>query len=75
MFSLGGVANYVDKYICRYILNSPGRYKEFDRLASRSQAGAGGLLVNTMRYEETDELKNRPKEDTARAIMEGTFIC
>jgi len=72
MFSLGGVANYIDKYIRRYISGSPGRYIEFDRLASSSKAGAGGLLVNTMRYEETDELNNRPKEDIARAIMEGT---
>ncbi len=72
MLSLKAISNYVEQYLCRYISDSPGKYKEFDSLAASAPIGANGLLINTMQYEEPDELNRHPKADIARALMEGT---
>ena len=72
MLSLKAISNYVEQYLCRYISASPEKYKEFDSLAACAPIGANGLLINTMKYDEPDELDRRPKADIARAIMEGT---
>jgi len=72
MLSLKAISNYVDKYLSRYISDSPEKYKEFDSLAASAPIGANGLLINTMQFEEPDELNCRPKADIARSIMEGT---
>ena len=72
MLSLKAISNYVEQYLCRYISDSPEKYKEFDSLAASAPIGANGLLINTMQYEELDELNRRPKADIARAVMEGT---
>jgi len=74
MFSLGGISNYVEKYICGYLSASPERYREFDRLAASSRTGANGLLINPLRYNGRDELSNQSKADIARAVMEGTVF-
>jgi len=72
MLSLKAVSNEVERYLCRYISAAPDKYGEFDRLAAIAPVGANGLLINTMEYEETDQLDTRPKTDIARAVMEGT---
>ena len=72
MLSLKAISNYVEKYLSRYISDSPEKFKEFDSLAASAPIGANGLLINTMQYDETNELNSRPKADIARAIMEGT---
>lgn len=72
MFSLPAIATCVDKYVCRYISDAQDRYREFDRLSAAAKPGAGGLFINPMLENETDELSRYPKADIARAIMEGT---
>lgn len=72
MLSLKAISNYIEQYLCRYISDSPEKYKEFDSLAASAPIGANGLLINTMQYDEPDELDRRPKADIARAVMEGT---
>ncbi len=72
MLSLKAISNYVEQYLRRYISDSPDKYKEFDRLAACAPIGANGLLINTMQFDERDELDQCLKADIARAVMEGT---
>jgi xylulokinase len=70
MFSLPSIGKKIDRLICRWISDSPDRYKEFDRLAAEADPGAGGLIIDPM--QEEPELGTKKKQDIARAIMEGT---
>lgn len=72
MFSLPAIATKVDKLVCKYISDTPERYREFDSLSASAQIGAGGLMINPMLDNETGELNYCKKADIARAIMEGT---
>jgi len=72
MFSLPSIATDVDRYIRKYISDSPNRYREFDKLASLAKPGARDVFINPLCKDESDRLKRFASMDIARALMEGT---
>lgn len=71
MVSVASLSVRIKLYVERYIDNSETAYKKLAELAAESPSGANGLKICLLEEPDDDKLKDAPKEDIARAIMEG----
>ena len=71
MFSLASVSVKLEKFIRKHITNSGNVFEELGKLAKKSISGANGLVLDPYNEYELEELQKYPKEDLARAVMEG----
>ena len=71
MVSVSSLSNYIDLYIKRYIDDSDNRFDILTNLAKKSIPGANGLSVCLTDEPDDEKIVSYPKEDIARAIMEG----
>lgn len=71
MFSIASVSANLWEYVSRYIDNSEDAYSKLSALAKESPSGANGLRICPKDVPDDKLVKDYPKEDIARAIMEG----
>lgn len=72
MVSVSSVSVGIKKYLTRYIDKSSKAVEILNDLASKSVSGANGLTINPLNEPDDELIGKYPKEDVARAIMEGT---
>ena len=73
IFSLPAIAIKLDELISTWISDAKERYSIFDKLASQSDPGAGGLFINPL-ASDTCDLSCYEKKYIARAIMESVVF-
>lgn len=74
MLSMPAIADNIDDYLRNHISPGDDRYKEFDRLAAMSPAGANGLIIDPVDKRISTDITVYPKKDITRALMEGTVF-
>lgn len=72
MSSIASLSGRLKLYVNRYIENSETAFQKLSELARQSKAGANGLQINPLEEPDDSKILAYPKEDIARAIMEGT---
>ena len=71
MASVTSLAERLHSYTARYIDDSPQMFTTLSFLARKSVSGAHGLTLDLLGEPEEEQIRAYPKEDVARAIMEG----
>ena len=74
MVSVASLSERIKLYADRYISHSEDRFQTMSSLAAKSPLGANGLSICLLDDPDDDTVKNHPKEDIARAIMEGAVV-
>lgn len=74
MVSLPSVSERIQQYVHRYIDTSEDAFKKLSTLCAASTSGANGLTINPLDEPDDTHITSFPKEDIARAIMEGTVL-
>ena len=69
MFSLTRASEKIKEVVEKYIDTGKDKFLTLDRLAASAPSGAGGLSINPR--EDIPDLSVYPKENIARALMEG----
>ncbi|MBE6645809.1 MAG: hypothetical protein E7612_10635 [Ruminococcaceae bacterium] len=69
MFSLTRASEKINEVVEKYIDTSKDKFLTLDKLAASAPSGAGGLSINPR--EDIPDLSAYPKENVARALMEG----
>ena len=72
MVSVPSVAERIWLYVSKYIDDSADAFKKLSDYASKSPVGANGLVICPTEEPADEVILKYPKEDIARAIMEGT---
>lgn len=72
MVSVPSVSANIWQYVSTYIDDSENAFNMLSEYASKSVAGANGLTLCPTEEPCNEEILKYPKEDIARAIMEGT---
>ncbi|MBQ5777666.1 MAG: hypothetical protein IIV97_02475 [Oscillospiraceae bacterium] len=72
MASVASVSARIKTYVNRYIDDSDRAFDILGDLAKVCGAGAGGLQINPTEEPDDERILKYPKENIARAIMEGT---
>ncbi len=72
MASVPSVAERIEYYIKKYVADGKDMFEQFAAYAAESDFGAGGLEIHLLEQPKEAEIKQFPKKDIARAIMEGT---
>ncbi|MBR2972646.1 MAG: hypothetical protein IKC41_00405 [Clostridia bacterium] len=72
MVSVPSVSEQIWTYVSKYIDDGKDAYKKLSEYAKKSTAGANGLVICPTKTPCDEEILKYPKEDIARAIMEGT---
>lgn len=74
MSSLASLSGKIYRYVERYIDNSKDAFFILSQLCALSQPGANGLCINPKEEPDDEKILKYPKQDIARAIMEGTVL-
>ena len=69
MASLARASERIKEIVDRYISDGEDKFEVLDSLVALAEPGAGGLVLNPMG--ELADLSGYPKENIARALMEG----
>ena len=72
MSSISSLSGRLKLYVNRYIEKSERAFQKLSELAKQSEPGANGLQINPLEEPDDPKILAFPKEDIARAIMEGT---
>jgi len=72
MASVASLSLRIKLYVNRYIDDSADAFRLFAEYASKSELGAGGLVINPRDDFDDERILKYKKEHIARAIMEGT---
>ena len=72
MSSVASVSAKIQKYVYRYIDDSPKAFETLSALCAESEPGAHGLKISPIEEPDDEQILSYPKADIARAIMEGT---
>lgn len=72
MSSLSSLSGKIQRYVHRYIDDSAEAYQKLSALCRESVSGANGLCISPLEEPDDERILKYPKEDIARAIMEGT---
>lgn len=72
MWSVSSLSERIALYVNRYIDDSPDAFQKLSALARQSVPGANGLCIDLQADADDAKILAFPKEDIARAIMEGT---
>ena len=74
MTSVASLSERIALYVKRYIDDSKEAFQKLSALARASVPGANGLCINPQEEPDDEKILAFPKEDIARAIMEGTVL-
>jgi len=74
MSSVASLSERLKLYVERYISCGADAFRKLSELAKRCPSGAGGLYINPQEEPDDQKILSYPKENIARAIMEGT-VC
>lgn len=72
MSSVTSLAERIKLYVNRYIDDSKDAFVQLSALAKQSKKSVNGLSINPQEEPDDSRILAFPKEDIARAIMEGT---
>ncbi|MBE7052098.1 MAG: hypothetical protein E7395_05965 [Ruminococcaceae bacterium] len=72
MTSVASISERIWLYVSRYVDSSEKAFSALSALASKADAGAGGLRINPKDEPDDEKILSYSKENIARAIMEGT---
>ena len=74
MSSLASLAGKIYRYVERYIDDSSDAFTILSKLCAESKPGANGLRISPLEEPDDERILKYPKQDIARAIMEGTVL-
>ena len=74
MSSLASLSGKIYRYVERYIDDSSDAFLTLSKLCAESKPGANGLCISPLEEPDDERILKYPKQDIARAIMEGTIL-
>ena len=74
MVSVASLSQRIQLYAEHFFGSIPEGFQIMSALAEKSPLGANGLHIDLLEDPDDSKLQNHPKEDIARAIMEGAVF-